>query len=923
MEEKNSGNSYKRKGGGSNENGIKIPNYVIDDKTRELADGERYTVCKKCGKTFEQEFYPDKNCYSSYKTCHACRWELAQAKKKKIDEKSKEEIETATAVIKFSPHPWQAKAREEFKKHRFNVWALGNRCLVAGSIIQGCDKPVEKIKVNDMVYSATGKLQRVVDTGSFDYTGKLYTFKAKKCLPFTCNAEHPVLIATKTENGMNERFELAENIYKMFNEGKEKIYFKMPKFKRHLNVTRWVLDDGTEFPINEDTAWVLGLYCAEGCYISHSSKWTLNYKEPELAERVVKTLENLGYHTSQRIRPDEGTHCVLTYKRVLTKKIDEKIGHGSLNKHIPDDILFNKDENILISFLKGYFAGDGSWNKIQNALESTTVSEKLAIDIQTALLSLGYCCAIFKNKPRKRERVSNIEYRVQINQIEILKILGYNSLKTKEIYRHITTDSGIYVPLSKIDVEETSCKMYHFETQDHSFVHNNQIQSNSGKDFCANMIGIEYFVECLNENRHIEKPHLAPSVLWWIIAPTEDMAKQNWRDLKKQFPKDWIVAVSDSSYTMQTVCGGVIEVRSAYNPESLVGVGLDLCTITEAARIDYNKSGALRLVWANLEARLSSPERGLEKDRKGKKYGVGKAIINSTPLGKNFFYEMFKWGQPTSDTYDSNWYSLQEPWTCNPANKELADTIVKTKYGNMRYEDSLRRRIGDRKFRENYLADFLAGDGTVFKDFDENCVVNIYQGEYERLTKAERENFIKEWREPKPYGVYRIGYDPATGSSADDPAIVIRDMSDNKIVWIESMYGKNYDEQYERIAYLSRRYNYAECCWLRTGHTAIEGNLAKRGVVEVPLNEQNKKGEYIQSLEAAVQNKDIKVLGTQDDTTQILIAQMNDYTEVKGKYSNKSTEHDDFVSALYAVYYDYSVQTESQIPIFYANIRTF
>ena len=76
-------------------------------------------------------------------------------------------------------------------------------------------------------------------------------------------------------------------------------------------------------------------------------------------------------------------------------------------------------------------------------------------------------------------------------------------------------------------------------------------------------------------------------------------------------------------------------------------------------------------------------------------------------------------------------------------------------------------------------------------------------------------------------------------------------------------------------------------------------------------------------MEAAVQNKDIRVLGTQDETTQILIAQMNDYTEVKGKYSNKSTEHDDFVSALYAVYYDYSVQTESQIPIFYANIKTF
>lgn len=935
MEEKNSGNSYKRKGGGSNENGIKIPNYVIDDKTRELADGERYTVCKKCGKTFEQEFYPDRNCYSSYKTCHACRWELAQAKKKKIDEKSKEEIETATAVIKFSPHPWQAKAREEFKKHRFNVWALGNRCLIEGDFIQGCNKPIEQLEEGDVVYNSNGEEQKVKYAGFNYYNGKIYTVKSVGCLDLLCNAEHKVYVCNIQRNNdkkSQDKIILDEKLIEVSELEKYELnksqkhgnynnyYFKMPKIKKMIKCDKWELDDGTEFPINEDTAWILGLYCAEGCYIAHSSKWTLNYKEPELAERVVKTLENLGYHTSQRIRPDEGTHCVLTYKRVLTKKIDEKIGHGSLNKHIPDDILFNKDENILVSFLKGYFAGDGYFDKRRQTLYASTISKNLALDIQMAFNRIGYFASI---NFYKRDKSKNADYKISVIDDNAIKLLGYSVNKKFSHQQAIKIDDNFYVPIKSISYEEKDCKIYNIETEDGTFVHNNQITGNSGKDFCANMIGIEYFVECLNENRHIEKPHLAPSVLWWIIAPTEDMAKQNWRDLKKQFPKDWIVAVSDSSYTMQTVCGGVIEVRSAYNPESLVGVGLDLCTITEAARIDYNKSGALRLVWANLEARLSSPERGLEKDRKGKKYGVGKAIINSTPLGKNFFYEMFKWGQPTSDTYDSNWYSLQEPWTCNPANKELADTIVKTKYGNMRYEDSLRRRIGDRKFRENYLADFLAGDGTVFKDFDENCVVNIYQGEYERLTKAERENFIKEWREPKPYGVYRIGYDPATGSSADDPAIVIRDMSDNKIVWIESMYGKNYDEQYERIAYLSRRYNYAECCWLRTGHTAIEGNLAKRGVVEVPLNEQNKKGEYIQSLEAAVQNKDIKVLGTQDDTTQILIAQMNDYTEVKGKYSNKSTEHDDFVSALYAVYYDYSVQTESQIPIFYANIKTF
>ena len=45
----------------------------------------------------------------------------------------------------------------------------------------------------------------------------------------------------------------------------------------------------------------------------------------------------------------------------------------------------------------------------------------------------------------------------------------------------------------------------------------------------------------------------------------------------------------------------IIEVHSAYDPESLVAVGLDLVTITEAARI-----ADLEDVWSNIEGRLNS-----------------------------------------------------------------------------------------------------------------------------------------------------------------------------------------------------------------------------------------------------------------------------------------------------------------------------
>lgn len=417
------------------------------------------------------------------------------------------------------------------------------------------------------------------------------------------------------------------------------------------------------------------------------------------------------------------------------------------------------------------------------------------------------------------------------------------------------------------------------------------------------MTGIRYFVECLNENRHVENPEMVPSVLWWQIAPTEKMAKQNWRELKQYMPKEWIVGCSDSTYTMQTIGGGVIEVRSAYDPESLVGVGLDLVTITEAARI-----ADLPTVWANVEARLNSPGRGRAKDRQGKSYGFGKAIINSSPIGKNYFYQLYKFGQKNSSEYSSNWISYQLGWRANPFMNELADTIVETRFGEMTYEEDLRRKIGDRLFRQNYEGDFLAMDGTVFKEFSAKCVEDVFNM---GLNKKQREEYIRKWKTPIPYHTYRIGYDPATGSSSDTPAVLVRDKTTNQVACVVSLYGKNYEQQWDEIAYISRHYNYAECVWLRTGHTAIENQLAKRGVVEIPIDEQGgKKAQYIQSLERAIQNMDLKVLLDGSEDIQTFILQMEDYTEKDGKYSNESQEHDDFVSACYAAYYDYSIQEE-------------
>ena len=434
-----------------------------------------------------------------------------------------------------------------------------------------------------------------------------------------------------------------------------------------------------------------------------------------------------------------------------------------------------------------------------------------------------------------------------------------------------------------------------------------------GKDRFTTMAGIMYFVDCLNENRHIERPDLVPTVYWWIVAPTERMAKQNWMEIKKFFPKDWVVNVSDSTLTMQTIGGGVIEVRSAFDPESLVGVGLDLVTITEAARIRD-----IETVWANLEARLSSPGRGRLKDRGNRKYGMGKAIINSSPIRKNGFYRIWCWGQKSHPDYSSNWISFKFPWTANPANEELAKTKVKTRYGVITYEEDLKRRIGERLYRQNYLAEFLDTDGSVFKDFEDNCVVNTYSNEF-NFNDSQRKEYIDNWQKPIPYREYRVSWDIATGSSGGDtPAVVIRDMVTNNIVRVFSLMGKRYEEQYDTIAYWCKFYNNSPVVFSSTGHTPAVGQLEKRGVQEIVINEQaGKKAEYVQNLEKAVQNKDIHVLYDGSDECRELIFEMNDYTETNGKYSNNESAHDDYVSALYLNYYDYGMQSTS---IFYSGL---
>src|SRR5690606_3417606 len=248
----------------------------------------------------------------------------------------------------------------------------------------------------------------------------------------------------------------------------------------------------------------------------------------------------------------------------------------------------------------------------------------------------------------------------------------------------------------------------------------------------------------------------------WIVGPNLGLTRQSWRELKEFFPEDWIVRIYEGDRVISTVNGGIIEVKSADDPNALVSAGLDIVLITEAARIKD-----LEDVWSFLYSRVQSPGRGPN--------GTGGLILaNSTPRGKGYWYELVRMGRKNDPNYDPEFETFEFPTESNPY--FLKSEIEKA-----------RRRLPDRIFRQEYLAEFLDDASSVFTNIDA-CMT------------------LEGHIEPEPGESYVMAWDPAR--SADYSAVGVRD-SKGRMVYRVRWTGKPWTLQIDNIVQLSRKWNFA------------------------------------------------------------------------------------------------------------------
>src|SRR5262249_343502 len=145
-----------------------------------------------------------------------------------------------------------------------------------------------------------------------------------------------------------------------------------------------------ELRLDEDMAWLIGLYVAEGNSSPHPC-FTLAQGETDLADRVLTILRHAGYSGSMHVQ--NRSLRILAGGLLFVRWLKEQCGDNANYIHISRDILHHANAGIRQAFLAGLIAGDGHSRK-QTAANTTvvmigSVSERLMADVGLLLAQDG------------------------------------------------------------------------------------------------------------------------------------------------------------------------------------------------------------------------------------------------------------------------------------------------------------------------------------------------------------------------------------------------------------------------------------------------------------------------------------------------------------------------------------------------------
>lgn len=255
-------------------------------------------------------------------------------------------------------------------------------------------KSIEAINPNDLVVSHSGRLRKVIDTISREYSGSLYQIHSYGCSdPIICTPEHPIRVYD--HSSQKYTWKAAKDI-----DTDDRLVF--PKMTLGYY-------DITSYEMCMLIAW----YITEGSCFKNGAQWTVKHEE---ALRIKQLLVVLGFGFEE-YKKDSVTNVVCNSVQ-LVDFFKATCGTEANDKRIPFHLIMGHEDEFFHELIKG----DGCHN-ISNGHEKycySTVSQSLAYQVQLLAnsLNVGYASGISVREPYEGSiegRSVNCQRSYQIN----------------------------------------------------------------------------------------------------------------------------------------------------------------------------------------------------------------------------------------------------------------------------------------------------------------------------------------------------------------------------------------------------------------------------------------------------------------------------------------------------------------------------
>lgn len=340
-----------------------------------------------------------------------------------------------------------------------------------------------------------------------------------------------------------------------------------------------------------------------------------------------------------------------------------------------------------------------------------------------------------------------------------------------------------------------------------------------------------------------------PRAFTMWVAPTYQQTKIGFRLLVQHFRKAFLESPSLSELRVTWRNGAVTQFRSADNYDAIRGEGIHFLVVDEAAMMP-------RAAWEEaLRPTLSDTQ--------------GRALVLSTPKGRNWFWELWCRGQD-AERYPG-WASWQFPTSQSPyvATDELREA-----------EQSLPHDV----WRQEYEAEFLEDSAGVFRHWRQ-----CEHGEL--LDMPDNRSTIRP---------YCIGWDVAR--HADASVIMVMDAESGHVVAFERYLQVDYERQLSRVAELSKRYNGAPVLMDATHGSIGDPLLSQAQRMDIPATgfefTNQTKQQLIEFLALQMERKQIGFPVIPALRTELEVFQYELTRSGTVRYSAPEGHHDDCVCAL-------------------------